>query len=92
MEILNPDFHPESFFRRVRDSNTCALLLDYDGTLAPFRVNRSTALPYPGVRELLDTIISAQHTRVVIISGRSIDDLVPLLGLQNLPEIWGSHG
>jgi trehalose-phosphatase len=31
-------------------------------------------------------------TRLVIISGRALDDLTPLLALKRLPEIWGSHG
>ena len=70
----------------------CALLLDYDGTLAPFRVQPDKAVPYPGVRRILNLILKAQHTRVVLISGRWTKDLIPLLGLKQLPEIWGSHG
>jgi len=68
------------------------LLLDYDGTLAPFRVERDQALPYPGVSAALDSIIAGRHTRVVIISGRPVQDLPQLLGLKRLPEIWRSHG
>ena len=29
---------------------------------------------------------------MVIVSGRAIADLMPLLGLRHLPEIWGCHG
>ena len=32
------------------------MLLDYDGTLAPFRVDRFQALPWAGVRDLLNQI------------------------------------
>jgi len=67
-------------------------MLDYDGTLAPFRVQTEKAIPYPGVGRLLSNILKEQHTRVVLISGRWTKDLIPLLGLQHLPEIWGSHG
>ncbi len=28
----------------------------------------------------------------MLITGRGVDDLIPLLGLRQLPEIWGSHG
>lgn len=28
----------------------------------------------------------------MIISGRAIADLIPLLGVEPLPELWGSHG
>ncbi|MFQ5769289.1 MAG: trehalose-phosphatase [bacterium] len=92
MKILNPEFDLESFFNQIKNAKQRALLLDYDGTLAPFRVQRNQAFPYPGVREILNNIIVAQHSHVVIISGRWTKDLIPLLGLKRLPEIWGSHG
>jgi trehalose-phosphatase len=66
--------------------------LDYDGTLAPFRVERERAFPYPGVRDLLEALIQKGRSRVVIVSGRWTRDLLPLLGLKGHPEIWGSHG
>lgn len=80
------------FFRRLRAASERILLLDYDGTLAPHRVHPEEALPYPGVREILDGLMKNDHTRVIIISGRWTIDLVPLLGLRRIPEIWGSHG
>ncbi len=67
-------------------------MLDYDGTLAPFRAERHLAVPYPGVRDLLNDILSVKRTRLVIVSGRSIRDLISLLGLAKLPELYGSHG
>lgn len=81
-----------SFFRRLRTADRRVLLLDYDGTLAPFRTDRNQAVPYPGVREVLADIISQHSTRVVIISGRAVADVSRLIGLSPLPEIWGSHG
>lgn len=68
------------------------MMLDYDGTLAPFRTDRDQAFPYPGVEFRLDRIISDGKTTLVIISGRAIADLKPLLKLKKYPEIWGSHG
>lgn len=82
----------EAFFTRLKASPSVVLMLDYDGTLAPFRVRRNEALPYPGVREILGDIMRAGHTRLVIVSGRSTSDLLPLLALTPHPEIWGSHG
>jgi trehalose-phosphatase len=67
-------------------------MLDYDGTLAPFCIERDKAYPYPGVSEVLTLILDAGNTRLVIISGRKTDDLILLLGLKRLPEIWGAHG
>jgi trehalose-phosphatase len=92
MKVLNPNLDLDSFFRSVAVSNKRLLLLDYDGTLAPFRINRDEAVPYRGVREMVRAIQVHCGTRVVLVSGRSIDDLLPLLGVDPPPEIWGSHG
>jgi trehalose-phosphatase len=80
------------FFMQLKITKQKILMLDYDGTLAPFRKNRKAAIPYKGIKEILTELISSQHTRIVIISGRWTKDLIPLLDLKQLPEIWGSHG
>lgn len=82
----------DSFFEQLRGARQCVLMLDYDGTLAPFRVQRDQAVPYPGVREILGRILNAGLTRLIIVSGRMSREVVPLLGLPNMFEIWGSHG
>ncbi|MGE0383310.1 MAG: trehalose-phosphatase [Gammaproteobacteria bacterium] len=82
----------ESFFAGVRDGESRVLMLDYDGTLAPFRARPQNALPYPGVVELIDEIMRRTDTQVAIVSGRWIRDLVGLLRLRKPPEIWGTHG
>ncbi|NIR52205.1 trehalose-phosphatase [candidate division KSB1 bacterium] len=92
MRILNPKFYLDEFFQTLKKANERALLLDYDGTLAPFREKRNEATPYPGIREILTKILQANHSRVAVISGRYSQDLIPLIGLRPLPEIWGSHG
>ncbi|MCC5874968.1 MAG: trehalose-phosphatase [Candidatus Sumerlaeia bacterium] len=92
MKQLTPEGDPDRFFQRVGHANARILFLDYDGTLAPFRENRDEAFPAPGVREILTEIHHETDTRMVFVSGRSIDDLVVLLGLDFTPEIWGSHG
>lgn len=68
------------------------LMLDYDGTLAPFTTQRDKALPYPGVQLMLQNIMLTGRTRVVIISGRDVCDTASLLNLDPCPEIWGLHG
>jgi trehalose 6-phosphate phosphatase len=92
MRILQPGFDLERFFADLGRAERRALLLDYDGTLAPFHARRDQAFPYHGVRELLGAIQRAGHTRLVVISGRALADLAPLLGLDPPPELWGSHG
>ena len=92
MELLSPHLDLDRFFQTVHTTPRRALLLDYDGTLAPFRVEREAAVPYPEVRAALNAILQARHSRLVIISGRVVNDLLPLIGLDQRPEIWGSHG
>lgn len=81
-----------SFFGQLSQAAHRLLLLDYDGTIAPFTVNRRSAVPYPSVAELLDCIMTTCRTRVVLISGRSAREIPPLLGIHPHPEIWGMHG
>ncbi len=80
------------FFDRLGRARERVLLLDYDGTIAPFAVQRHQAFPYPTVPELLDCIMSTCRTRVVLISGRAAREIPPLLGLNPHPEIWGTYG
>ena len=92
MKILNPDIDLELFYHRRNGVSQKALLLDYDGTLAPFRIEPNEAEPYPGIREILNRIMRLPDVRLVIITGRWTKDLIPLLQLERQPEIWGSHG
>jgi trehalose 6-phosphate phosphatase len=80
------------FFDQVRSASQRILMLDYDGTLAPFTANRHRALPYGSIAELLDAINSTCRTRVVIISGRPALEVTSLLDVHFHPEIWGVHG
>ena len=83
---------PLSFFDQLRSAATSALLLDYDGTLAPFQTERDRAYPYPQVVPLLERILKNGRSRVVIVTGRAIEDVQPLLDPLPAVEIWGSHG
>jgi len=90
--VTSPEQTLKAFFAQLGRSSHRTLLLDYDGTLAPFHIEPSKALPYPGVRQRLDAIMADPRNHVVIISGRWTRDLLPLLGLKRQPELWGSHG
>ncbi len=83
---------PSIFFDDVARAESRALLLDYDGTVAPFSADRSRAFPYPSVPELLDCIMSTCRTRLALISGRPAREVPGLLGLNPHPEIWGTYG
>ena len=80
------------FFEQLAQAAQSLLLLDYDGTLAPFQVERNSAYPYPGVVPLLEKILDRGNSKVVIITGRPVASLRPLLSPSLQVEIWGSHG
>ena len=81
----------EFFFRNFTPQTTPLLLLDYDGTLAPFRKDRFQARPWAGVREILSAIQEQGSTRIAFITGRPGGEIAPLLGIQGI-EVWGLHG
>lgn len=82
----------DDFFRCFAGAARPSLLLDYDGTLAPFRVDRFKAQPWAGVRELLNQIQSQGRTRLVVVTGRPAQEILPLLRIEPAPEVWGLHG
>jgi trehalose-phosphatase len=92
MRVLNSGIDLSQFLARVSGADRRLLMLDYDGTLAPFQVRPDRAVPYPGVTKSLAGLVGDERTRVVIITGRRAAELVPLLGLERRPEIWGCHG
>jgi trehalose 6-phosphate phosphatase len=81
-----------AFLEQIKTASESVLLLDYDGTLAPFHVDRSLAYPYHGVVSQLDGIARCGKTRIIIISGRPIEELRVLLTPMSNLEMWGSHG
>ena len=92
MRALNPATDLQAFFDELARAAQCVLLIDYDGTLAPFDEQPERARPYPGVAAALDELMEKARTRVVIVSGRELNDLLPLLPFKQRPEVWGSHG
>lgn len=66
-------------------------MLDYDGTLAPFRTDPERAAPYPEIPPLLRRLTHATDTRLVIVSGRPVAGVRRLLDIPGV-EIWGCHG
>jgi trehalose 6-phosphate phosphatase len=80
-----------SFFEQLKNAEQRVLLLDYDGTMAPFHADRAHAFPYPEIPPVLTEIMKS-GTRLVLVTGRPSRELVVLCGLYPHPEIWGSHG
>jgi trehalose 6-phosphate phosphatase len=73
------------FWESVRLAPHRCLILDYDGTLAPFSVDRMKAFPLDGVVELLETIRDETDTYLAIMTGRPLEELLALLGDLGIP-------
>jgi trehalose 6-phosphate phosphatase len=82
----------EAFIEAHVRHEVCILALDYDGTLAPFRIDRDKAVPSTHTRVLLQRLSAARGTRLVIVSGRPAADIAQLLDIKPTPEVWGVHG
>lgn len=89
--MQNTDLTSE-FFDSLALAPSSALLLDYDGTLAPFQIERDQAYPYPGVLPLLDALQRSRRTELIVITGRPIHEVQNLLSPLTGIEIWGAHG
>ncbi|QNI35642.1 trehalose-phosphatase [Edaphobacter albus] len=90
---MSKDFSvPAEFWEQLQLSEKSALLLDYDGTLAPFQIERDQAYPYIGVLPLLEDILRSKRTRMVVITGRPVPEAQALLSPLAGFEIWGAHG
>lgn len=76
---------------RLRHARNVFCGLDYDGTLAPIAPTPDTAVPYPGTAALLADLAAAPHTRVAIVTGRSIADVRRFLDVDGAYYV-GVHG
>ena len=81
-----------AFFAMFSGAAQPLLLLDYDGTISAFRVNRFEARPFSGVRPLLTRIQRQGQTRMAVITGRPAAEIAPMLALDPPLEVWGLHG
>ncbi len=80
----------DGFWERLAVAQSPMLFLDYDGTLAPFVVDRMQAFPLDGITETLRAIRAA-GTELAVVTGRPIAELLKLLGDLAVP-IAGSQG
>jgi trehalose 6-phosphate synthase/phosphatase len=68
------------------------ILLDYDGTLAPFATLPQNAIPTPDLINILERMGQDQQSVIALISGRSRVDLEKWFG--GIPNLWlaAEHG
>ncbi len=82
---------PSRLWRQVSRARHRLLMLDYDGTIAPFTVQRDEAWPPPRSLRLLRRIGAGSHTTLALISGRPLHEVERLIG--DVPAVLvGEHG
>jgi trehalose 6-phosphate phosphatase len=81
----------QEVMQRCLEHERCALLLDFDGTLAPIVSDPAAACPSPSMRAVLEVLARHPRYRLALISGRGLADLRRRIG----DEGWylaGNHG
>lgn len=86
------DFAAQNLRERLASADRSILMLDYDGTLAPFVQDRMRAMFYPGIAERLALFAEEPRVRLAFVSGRGAKELAGLLPGGLNAEIWGAHG
>jgi len=79
------------FWERLQSARTSFLVLDYDGTVAPFHVVRMEAYPMAGVPDLISRIRDRTNGAIAVISGRPLSELTQLLDVPGIMMV-GNHG
>ena len=67
------------------------LVFDYDGTLTPLVAHPRLAHLDPGLRDVLARLAATPRVTVGVVSGRGLDDLIGMVGLEGL-SYGGSTG
>jgi trehalose 6-phosphate phosphatase len=67
------------------------IALDFDGTLAPIVPHPDEAELLPAARSVLNALAEREDTEIAVISGRSLEDLVERIGIDDV-YYAGNHG
>ena len=92
MKVIDRQITYGPFLEQLRSAPARILLLDYDGTLAPFCVDRSLAFPYPEVPPLIVRIMNEGDSGGADQRAPGAGNYCCSAESRPQPEIWGSHG
>jgi trehalose 6-phosphate phosphatase len=84
-------FDDTPMLARIISTSGAFLLLDYDGTLVEMAPTPELAILSDSRRDLLRQLAKCAHYRVAVISGRDLDELKGIVGVDGI-FYSGSHG
>lgn len=80
-----------NFFRYIGYSHKLALLLDYDGTLAPIAPHPDLATLPQETKNVLQRLSNISDVYIAIISGRGVENVKNMVGIEGITYA-GNHG
>lgn len=81
-----------SYFRYIGNTNKLALLLDYDGTLAPLAPHPDLAILPLETKSVLERLANLSDVYISIISGRDVHNVKKMVGyLESFRCIYIMH-
>ncbi|NIR86812.1 trehalose-phosphatase [Candidatus Bathyarchaeota archaeon] len=91
MEVTNLFDHLQEIQKEIDKADLLALLLDYDGTLVPFKDRPEEAVATPNLQKVLRTLARSPKCWIAVVSGRRLESLKQVLGVDGLC-LAGLHG
>ncbi|XP_026272691.1 uncharacterized protein LOC113202601 [Frankliniella occidentalis] len=91
MQPVTMDDFEEYLAKYVGSKHKLALLLDYDGTLAPIAPHPDLAILPPETRNVLERLSNMSDVYIAIISGRNVNNVKEMVGINGITYA-GNHG
>ncbi|XP_050304055.1 uncharacterized protein LOC126741605 isoform X1 [Anthonomus grandis grandis] len=91
MPAVTLDDFDEYLAKYIGDSLKLALLLDYDGTLAPIAPHPDLAIIPAETKKVLERLSNLSDVYIAIVSGRNVDNVKQMVGIEGITYA-GNHG
>jgi trehalose 6-phosphate phosphatase len=91
---VSVDAPSQAVLERAAGATTLLVATDFDGVLAPFQSDPMDVAPVPGTVDTLRALASLPGVHVAVVSGRDLETLRALTGIDTAEDIVliGSHG
>lgn len=91
MPAVTLDDFDEYLSKYIGNSLKLALLLDYDGTLAPIAPHPDLAVIPSETKKILERLSNLSDVYIAIVSGRNVDNVKEMVGIEGITYA-GNHG